>query len=107
MNIQLTESAARRIQAQLGQRGKGLGLRVGIKKTGCSGYAYTMDFADESGADDEVFESHGAKLVIRREFLPMLEGVVVDFRREGLNESFKFKNPNVKGECGCGESFTV
>lgn len=107
MNIQLTESAARRIQTQLGQRGKGLGLRVGIKKTGCSGYAYTMDFADESGSDDEVFESHGAKLVIRREFLPMLEGVVVDFRREGLNESFKFKNPNVKGECGCGESFTV
>lgn len=107
MNIQLTESAARRIQAQLGQRGKGLGLRVGIKKTGCSGYAYTMDFADETGADDAVVESHGAKLVIAREFLPMLDGVVVDFRREGLNESFKFKNPNAKGECGCGESFTV
>ena len=107
MNIKLTESAARRIQAQLDQRGKGLGLRVGIKKTGCSGYAYTMDFADEAGADDAVFESHGARLVVRQEFLPMLEGVTVDFRREGLNESFKFKNPNVKGECGCGESFTV
>ena len=107
MNMQLTESAARRIQAQLDQRGKGLGLRVGIKKTGCSGYAYTMDFADEAGADDAVFEAHGARLVVRREFLPVLSGVTVDFRREGVNEAFKFLNPNVKGECGCGESFTV
>ena len=107
MSIALTESAARRIQSQLASRGKGLGLRVGVKKSGCSGYAYTLDYADLAGAEDEVFESHGAKVVVKREHLPMLQGLTLDFQREGLNEAFKFRNPNVKGECGCGESFAV
>ena len=107
MSISLTESAASRIGKQLQQRGKGLGLRIGVKKSGCSGYAYTMDYADEIGADEQVFDSHGAKLVIKSEHLPMLDGLTLDFQKQGLNESFKFLNPNVKGECGCGESFTV
>lgn len=107
MSIQLTESAARRIDSQLARRGKGLGLRVGVKKSGCSGYAYTMDYADEVGADDQVFEVHGAKLVVRTEHLPMLDGLTLDWQKQGLNESFKFLNPNVKAECGCGESFAV
>jgi len=107
MSIALTESAARRVQAQLARRGKGLGLRVGVKKSGCSGYAYTLDYADTAGPDDEVFESHGASVVVRREHLPMLQGLTVDFQKEGLNEAFKFRNPNIKGECGCGESFAV
>ncbi|MGH6876450.1 MAG: HesB/IscA family protein [Rhizomicrobium sp.] len=107
MNIRLTESAAQRIGAQIHKRGKGLGLRVGVKKSGCSGYAYTMDYADEIGPDDQVFENHGAKLVVKSEYLPMLEGLTLDFQKNGLNESFKFLNPNVKGQCGCGESFTV
>ena len=107
MNISLTQSAAARIGAQIQKRGKGLGLRVGVKKSGCSGYAYTMDYADEIAADDQVIESHGAKLVVKAEHLPMLDGLTLDFQKQGLNEAFKFLNPNVKGECGCGESFTV
>ena len=107
MSIALTESAAHRIQAQLARRGKGVGLRVGVKKSGCSGYAYTLDYADAAGPEDEVFESNGAAVVVKREHLPMLEGLTVDFQREGLNEAFKFRNPNVKAECGCGESFAV
>ena len=107
MSIALTESAARRIQSQLARRGKGVGLRVGVKKSGCSGYAYTLDYADAATAEDEVFESHGASVVVKREHLPMLQGLTVDFQKEGLNEAFKFQNPNVKGECGCGESFAV
>jgi iron-sulfur cluster assembly protein len=107
MAIQLTQNAAKRIGVQLAQRGKGLGLRVGVKKSGCSGYAYTMDYADEIGADDQVFEFFGARVVVKSEYLPMLEGMTLDFQRQGLNETFKFLNPNVKGECGCGESFTV
>jgi iron-sulfur cluster assembly protein len=107
MSIALTESAATRIQAQLARRGKGVGLRVGVKKSGCSGYAYTLDYADAAGPEDEVFQSNGAAVVVKREHLPMLQGLTVDFQREGLNEAFKFRNPNVKGECGCGESFAV
>lgn len=107
MSLQLTESAARRINNQIATRGKGLGLRVGVKKSGCSGWAYTMDYADEIGNEDQVFEAHGAKLVIKPEFLPMLDGLVLDWQKQGLNESFKFLNPNVKAQCGCGESFTV
>jgi len=107
MSVELTESAARRVQAQLSKRGKGLGLRVGVKKSGCSGYAYVLDYADELGADDAVFDAHGAKVVVAREHLPMLDGLTVDFQRDGLNEAFKFVNPNVKAECGCGESFAV
>ncbi|TXH05294.1 MAG: iron-sulfur cluster assembly accessory protein [Nevskiaceae bacterium] len=107
MSIQLTESAARRIGKQLQQRGKGLGLRVGVRKSGCSGYAYTMDYADEVGPGEQVFDSHGAKVVVKTEHLPMLDGLTLDFQKQGLNESFKFLNPNVKAECGCGESFAV
>ena len=107
MSIQLTPSAARRIGDQLSKRGKGLGLRLGVKKSGCSGYAYTMDYADEIGAADQVFEQHGARLVVNSEHLAVLDGITVDFQKQGLNEAFKFLNPNVKGECGCGESFTV
>ena len=107
MAIQLTESAARRIDAQLSGRGKGVGLRLGIKKSGCSGYAYTMDYADEIRASDRVFESHGAKLIVTTEDLPLLAGLTVDFQKQGLNEAFRFLNPNAKALCGCGESFTV
>ncbi len=107
MSIQLTETAARRIDKQIAGRGKGLGLRLGIKKTGCSGYAYTMDYADEIGPQDKVFESHGARLVVAAEHLPLLAGITVDFQKQGLNEAFRFVNPNAKALCGCGESFTV
>ena len=107
MSLQLSASAASRIQAQIAKRGKGLGLRVGVKKSGCSGYAYTMDYADDIAADDQVFESHGAKLIVKSEHLPMLEGLTLDWQKQGLNESFKFINPNVKAQCGCGESFAV
>ncbi len=105
--IEVTESAARRIQAQLARRGKGVGLRVGVKKSGCSGYAYVLDYADEVGNNDETFDAFGATVVVARDDLPMLKGLTLDFQREGLNESFKFRNPNVTGECGCGESFAV
>jgi len=107
MSIQLTEPAARRIQHQLHQRGAGVGLRVGVKKSGCSGYAYTLDYADAAEPQDAVFEQFGAKVVVLREHLPLLEGLVLDFQKQGLNESFKFLNPQAKAHCGCGESFTV
>lgn len=107
MSIQLTESAARRIQQQIDKRGIGLGLRVGVRKSGCSGFAYTMDYADQIDSSEVVFEQHGSKLFVNPEHLPMLEGMTLDFQKQGLNEAFKFVNPNVKGECGCGESFTV
>ncbi|MCK9194813.1 MAG: iron-sulfur cluster assembly accessory protein [Nevskia sp.] len=107
MTIELTEAAARRVQTQLERRGKGLGLRVAVKKSGCSGYAYVLDYADVLGENDAVFDAHGAKVVVAKEHLPMLDGLTVDFQRDGLNEAFKFRNPNVKGECGCGESFAV
>jgi iron-sulfur cluster assembly protein len=107
MSVQLTESAARRIDLQLAKRGKGLGLRVGVKKSGCSGWAYTMDYADDIGADDQVFEAHGAKVIVKADHLAQLDGLTLDWQKQGLNESFKFLNPNVKAECGCGESFAV
>ena len=107
MSIQLTESAARRIQAQIGKRGKGLGLRVGVKKSGCSGYAYTMDYADDVREGDQVFDQHGAKVIVNTDHLAQLDGLTLDWQKNGLNESFKFLNPNVKAECGCGESFAV
>ena len=108
MSIQLTESAAKHVQAMLARRGHGVGLRLGTKKSGCSGYAYDVDYADEVGADDVVFENHGAKLVVNSASLPMLDGMEIDFVRNSLlNEGFEFRNPNVKDECGCGESFNV
>ena len=105
--IHLTERAAHRIQQQLEQRGHGLGLRLGVKRSGCSGHAYTMDYADAVEVEDVVFERHGATIVVRREFLPLLEGTTLDFQKQGLNQSFKFLNPNAKAYCGCGESFTT
>lgn len=107
MTIQLTESAAKQIQTQLAKRGCGLGLRVGVKKVGCSGFAYTYDYADEIRPDDALFESHGTKLVTDAKSLDFLSGSTLDFVREGLKQAFKFNNPNVDAMCGCGESFSV
>ena len=107
MAITLTESAAKQIQGQLTKRGKGLGLRVGVKKVGCSGFAYTFDYADAVRAGDQLFESHNAKLVIDADSLSFLEGSRLDFVKEGLKQSFKFENPNVDSTCGCGESFSL
>lgn len=107
MSIQLTEAAAERVKAQLSKRGSGLGLRVGVRKSGCSGYRYTMDYADEVGEDDTVFEEHGATIVVARRDLEVLDGTTLDFRAEGLNRMFRFDNPRAQHACGCGESFTV
>ena len=107
MAITLTPSAAERVKHHLHQQGGAVGLRLGVKKTGCSGFAYVVDYARESSANDVVFEDQGVKVVVDRESLPMLDGTQVDYVRKGLNESFQFHNPNVKDECGCGESFTV
>ena len=107
MAIMLTDSAANRVRSHLAQRGTGLGLRVGIKKTGCSGFAYVVNYADEIKADDAVFEAKGVKVVVDPNSLPLIDGTLVDFVKQGLNEAFKFQNPKAKGECGCGESFNV
>jgi len=107
MAITMTESAASHILNQLAKRGRGIGLRLGVKRVGCSGLAYTMDYADDITAGDTVFESHAAKVIVPSEALAYLDGTVVDFRREGLSETFKFDNPNVTAMCGCGESFSV
>jgi iron-sulfur cluster assembly protein len=105
--VSLTQDAATRVRTFLEQRGRGVGLRVGIKKTGCNGYAYIIDYADSVDADDEIFDQQGVKVIVDRESLKLIDGTEVDFVKEGLNEAFKFRNPNVKGECGCGESFSV
>jgi iron-sulfur cluster assembly protein len=107
MNIQLTQNAARQIQVQLSQRGKGLGLRVGIKKVGCSGWAYQYDYADEIKPEDQVFEAFNSKLVVDSQSLALMDGAKLDFVKEGLKQTFKFENPNVEATCGCGESFSV
>ena len=107
MAVSLTSSAAERVRDFLRKRGRGLGLRVGIKKTGCSGYAYVIGYADSVEVDDAVFEDRGVKVFVDRESLRLIDGTEVDFVKQGLNEAFKFRNPNVKGECGCGESFSV
>jgi len=107
MAIQLTENAARQIRTQIDKRGHGIGLRVGVKEVGCSGYAYTYDYADEVRAGDNLFETHGARVVIDAESLAFIDGSTLDFVKEGLKQSFKFENPNVEGQCGCGESFSV
>ncbi|QSA96768.1 iron-sulfur cluster assembly accessory protein [Methylococcus sp. EFPC2] len=107
MSITLTESAAKQIAKQLAKRGRGLGLRLGVKKAGCSGLAYVVDYADDLGGDDQVFEEHGVKLIINASDLPVLDGVQVDYTREGISEAFRFHNPNARASCGCGESFTV
>ena len=107
MTISLTESAANRVKNFLEKRGKGVGVRLGVKTTGCSGMAYTIEFADAIEDSDQVFEEKGVKVIINPKSLVYLDGTELDFAKEGLNEGFKFNNPNVKGECGCGESFTV
>ncbi len=107
MSISLTLSAVERVQSYLAKRGRGLGLRVGVRKTGCSGYAYLIDYADSIGPDDVVFDEHGVKVIVDSEALKLIDGTEVDFVKQGINEAFKFRNPNVKGECGCGESFSV
>ena len=107
MSISLTLSAVERVRSYLAKRGRGLGLRVGVRKTGCSGYAYLIDYADSIGPDDVVFDERGVKVVVDTEALKLIDGTEVDFVKQGINEAFKFRNPNVKGECGCGESFSV
>jgi iron-sulfur cluster assembly protein len=106
MSVTLTASAAKRVQTFLAKRG-GIGLRVAVKTSGCSGMAYALEFADAVDKDDLHFESHGVTLLIDPKSLPYINGTELDFVREGLNEGFKFNNPNVKNECGCGESFAV
>jgi iron-sulfur cluster assembly protein len=107
MSISLTPAAAERVRTFMASRGKGIGLRLGVKQTGCSGYAYVVSYADEIGASDVVFEVTDVKVVVDAESLKYVDGTEIDFVRQGLNEAFKFRNPNVKGECGCGESFNV
>ena len=107
MAVTLTENAAKQIRKQLAKRGKGLALRIGLKKVGCSGFAYTFDYADEILAGDQMFESYNASVVVYASSRPFLDGSRVDFVREGLNDSFKFENPNVDNTCGCGESFSL
>ena len=107
MAVTLTEKAATHVQNFLARRGKGVALRLGVRTTGCSGMAYKLEYADAVAADDTQFESHGVKVVIDPKSLPYLDGTELDFAREGLNEGFKFNNPNVKDACGCGESFNV
>ena len=107
MAITLTDAAASRVQTFLANRGNGLGVRLGVKTSGCSGLAYVLEFVDDLDEDDEVFEDHGVKVIIDRKSLVYLDGTELDYGKEGLNEGFKFNNPNVKDECGCGESFKV
>jgi iron-sulfur cluster assembly protein len=105
--ITLTENAARHVAANLAKRGKGIGLRLGVRTSGCSGLAYKLEYADEMRPEDREFESRGVRIIVDPKSLPYLEGTELDFAREGLNEGFKFNNPNVQDACGCGESFNV
>ncbi len=107
MAITLTERAARRVQQSLAKRGSGIGIRLGVRTAGCSGLSYTMEFADQRTDGDSEFESRGVMMFVDPRNLPYLAGTELDFVREGLSEGFKFQNPNSKGQCGCGESFTV
>lgn len=105
--ITLTENAARHVTRYLLRRGKGEGLRLGVRTTGCSGLAYKLEYVDAPTSEDQVFESFGVKVFVDPKSLPYIDGTELDFEREGLNEGFKFNNPNVKNECGCGESFHI
>ena len=107
MSISLTENAAKHVKSYLEKRGKGVGVRVGVKTTGCSGMAYTIEFADQVEDEDYVFEDKGVKVIVNPKSMVYLKGTELDFAREGLNEGFKFTNPNEKDRCGCGESFSV
>jgi len=108
MAVELTESAARHIAGMLEQRGQGLGLRLGTKKSGCTGFSYVVDYADTVGDDDMVFECHGVKVVVDKQSLQLIDGIEVDYlKSNAINQGFEFRNPNVKDACGCGESFSV
>ena len=107
MAVSVSESAANHISRQLQNRGKGLGIRLGVRTSGCSGMAYVFEYVDEQEAEDNVFDYHGVKVFVDPKSLLYLDGTELDFVKEGLNEGFKFNNPNVTGECGCGESFSV
>ncbi len=107
MSVTLTENAAQHVERYLQKRGKGLGLRVGITTTGCSGLAYKLEYVDDIAPEDQMFESHGVKVFIDPKSLVYLSGTELDYTREGLNEGFRFSNPNEKAQCGCGESFTI
>jgi len=107
MAVTLTERAATHVSNFIAKRGKGVGLRLGVRTSGCSGMAYTLEFADEVAADDNQFQSHGVTVLIDPKSLTYLDGTELDYVREGLNEGFKFNNPNIKSQCGCGESFGV
>jgi iron-sulfur cluster assembly protein len=107
VGIKISEAAAQRAQSFLVNRGSGLGLRLGVKTTGCSGLAYVLEFVDELNTDDTVFEDKGVKIIIDGKSLVYLDGTELDFAKDGLNEGFEFRNPNANGECGCGESFNV
>lgn len=107
MAITMSEAAADRVSRFLENRGSGLGVRLGVKTSGCSGMAYVLEFVDDMNEDDVVFEDHGVKVIVDQKSLVYLDGTQLDYGKEGLNEGFLFKNPNVKDECGCGESFTV
>ena len=107
MSVSLTSSARERVRSFLDKRGSGVGLRLGVRRTGCSGFAYVVNYADEISADDVVFEQEGVNVIVYRESLALIDGTEIDFVKQGLNEAFTFRNPNVRGECGCGESFSV
>jgi iron-sulfur cluster assembly protein len=107
MAITVTEAAASRARSFMENRGSGVGLRLGVKTTGCSGLAYVLEFVDELKDEDNVFEDKGVKIIIDTKSLNYLNGTELDFAKDGLNEGFQFNNPNVNAECGCGESFTV
>ncbi|MEO0576840.1 MAG: iron-sulfur cluster assembly accessory protein [Pseudomonadota bacterium] len=107
MSISLTANAEQRVRHYLDHRGSGIGLRLGVRKTGCNGFSYVIEYADSVANDDKVFEQNGLKVIVDPASLPMIDGTQVDFVKDGLNEVFKFSNPNVAGECGCGESFNV
>jgi iron-sulfur cluster assembly protein len=107
MSVTLSERAAEHVSRFLAKRGKGIGIRLGVKTSGCSGMAYKLEFADAAEPEDVVFDSHGLKVLIDPRSLPYLDGTELDYAKEGLNEGFKFNNPNVKDQCGCGESFNV
>ncbi len=107
MAISLTKNAAKQIKKQISSRGKGLGLKLGVKEAGCTGFAYVLDYADKLEEGDIVYEQNNVKVIINEKDLKFLDGTEIDFRREGINEAFKFNNPNVKDTCGCGESFAI
>jgi iron-sulfur cluster assembly protein len=108
MAVTLTDAAARHVSSMLEKRGHGIGLRIGTKKSGCTGWAYVVDYADDLDASDQIFESHGVKVVVDDQSLARIDGMEVDFVKSSLlNEGFEFRNPNIKDECGCGESFSV